>query len=160
MDCEGAIDFYPQSGDVTWNSSFVREFVDARHKVESISVDCTTIDGYVRKTGLVPSFIKIDTEGTELEVLKGAAATIEAHKPILVLEFNPKSAARAGTSIAGITKYLEDLSYSLKVITPTKWGKYRIRNEEPFRVEIHTVGDLVNVICVPTKPGFQRSLER
>jgi FkbM family methyltransferase len=155
MDCEGATDFYPQSGDVTWNSSFVREFVDASHKVESISVDCTRIDRYVQETGLVPSLIKIDTEGTELLVLKGAAATIEQHRPILVLEFNPESAARAGTSIAGLTSYLEDLSYSLKVIKPTKWGRYRIGNEEPFRAEIHTVGDLVNVICLPERSNHR-----
>jgi FkbM family methyltransferase len=150
MDSVECIDFYPQSGDVTWNSSFVREFVDNAHKVDSIKVDCTTIDDYVRKSGLAPAFIKIDTEGTELLVLKGARATIEKHKPILALEFNPRSAERAGTSISGLTAYLENLSYTLKVIKPTRWGSYKVRNEEPFREEIHTVGDLVNVICVPS----------
>jgi FkbM family methyltransferase len=149
MDIEGCIDFYPQKGDLTWNSSFVREFVDPSHAVEPIKVDCTTVDGYVEKAGLVPKFIKIDTEGTELSVLKGARETIERHRPMLVLEFNPLSAERAGTSIGEITKHLESLSYSLKVIKPTKWGSYKIKNEEPFREEIHTVGDLVNVICIP-----------
>ena len=49
-------------------------------------VQVTTIDAYVRENKL-PSvdFIKMDVEGAELDILKGAATTIARFKPILAL---------------------------------------------------------------------------
>ncbi|MBR2519313.1 MAG: FkbM family methyltransferase [Selenomonadaceae bacterium] len=45
-----------------------------------------TIDGYVREKNLPRvDFIKLDVEGAELDVLKGAATTIARFKPILAL---------------------------------------------------------------------------
>ena len=35
-----------------------------------------------------PSFIKIDAEGSEIEILKGATQTLEKHKPLLQIENN------------------------------------------------------------------------
>jgi len=35
---------------------------------------------------LIPSFIKIDVQGSEMEVLKGAERTIRLHKPVVVVE--------------------------------------------------------------------------
>lgn len=46
----------------------------------------TTIDSYVREQRLPRvDFIKLDVEGAELDVLKGAAAVIARYKPILAL---------------------------------------------------------------------------
>lgn len=58
--------------------------------VNSFSVDVTTLDDFYRKhfpddkIGL----IKIDTQGFDLEVLKGAEKLIRQHKPWLVIELN------------------------------------------------------------------------
>lgn len=50
------------------------------------SVEVTTIDAYAREKNL-PSvdFIKLDVEGAELDILKGAVVTIAQFKPILAL---------------------------------------------------------------------------
>lgn len=158
MDFEGSANFYVQEGDVTWNSSFIREFVDPQHNLTPVDVECTSIDAYVRKTGLIPALIKIDTEGTELAVLQGAKETIEKYKPILVLEMNPASARQAGTSLSNLVERLEALSYSLKVIKPTRWGRFSIKNEELFKEIIHTASDLTNVVCVPPDSRREREL--
>ncbi len=54
--------------------------------VGSEIIQVTTIDAYVRENNL-PSvdFIKMDVEGAELDVLKGAVTTIARFKPILAL---------------------------------------------------------------------------
>jgi FkbM family methyltransferase len=92
MDEVQTLKFYPQSTRDSWNSSFVREFVESAEAIEPILVPCTTLDEYVSRTGLKPDLIKIDTEGTELRAIQGARETIEQHRPTLILELNPRSA--------------------------------------------------------------------
>ena len=49
-------------------------------------VKITTLDAYVREKNLPRvDFIKLDVEGAELDVLKGAVTTIARFKPILAL---------------------------------------------------------------------------
>ena len=52
----------------------------------SETAQVVTIDNYVREKNLPRvDFIKMDTEGAELDILKGAAITISRFKPILAL---------------------------------------------------------------------------
>lgn len=54
-----------------------------------ISIKCSTIDNEVDKNGMNSvDLIKIDVEGFELDVLKGAVKTIVNNDPIIYLEFN------------------------------------------------------------------------
>lgn len=55
--------------------------------------------------------IKIDAEGFELKVLKGAEKTIAKFKPWLVLEFNSGALKLNNTSADEITKWLSDRGY-------------------------------------------------
>jgi FkbM family methyltransferase len=48
-----------------------------------------TIDDYVGEHRLRPTLIKIDTEGAELAVLRGARATLEEYRPAVMLEIHP-----------------------------------------------------------------------
>jgi FkbM family methyltransferase len=45
-----------------------------------------TLDEYIQRTGSQPDLVKIDTEGADLQVLKGAAATLAIHRPLVLLE--------------------------------------------------------------------------
>jgi FkbM family methyltransferase len=149
MDVRQELDFYPQDGSSSWNSSFVRAFVDPNRKVESEKVPCTTLDSYVKETGSIPQFIKIDTEGTEFFVLKGAVETIERHQPVMLMEFNPQSAQTAGTSIEEILGFLTRLGYQTKMVPSKRYGGYDFRVEVPFNPDVPTLEGLANVVCVP-----------
>ena len=56
-----------------------------------------------------PKVIKIDAEGHELQVMKGAEATLRRHKPFVVFEswLDPRNPAAA----AGPWRYLAELGY-------------------------------------------------
>lgn len=52
---------------------------------DSVYVPALTVDEFVAKSGLVPNVIKIDVEGAELRVLKGAQQTVLSAKPKIFL---------------------------------------------------------------------------
>jgi FkbM family methyltransferase len=60
------------------------------HDVGSVDVPVTTLDRLVAEEGLTRvDLIKIDVEGAERDVLSGAAATLESHRPVVIAECNP-----------------------------------------------------------------------
>ena len=54
--------------------------------VREVSIPMVSLDDFVRTSGLVPDFIKVDVEGFELGVLAGAGETLKAHHPMLMVE--------------------------------------------------------------------------
>lgn len=63
---------------------------------------CTTtrLDDFIALQGLpIPSLVKMDIEGAEVDCLLGASATISTHRPILIIEFHSLDLLRKGLSI-------------------------------------------------------------
>jgi hypothetical protein len=60
-------------------------------------------------------FIKMDVEGYETEVLKGAAPLIERDRPVLWIEAHPRLLQLHGSSLEAFVAFLEDrLQYGLQ----------------------------------------------
>ncbi len=59
---------------------------ESGHVTEVIQIE--TIDRLFLAEGISPSFIKIDVEGFEMNVIKGAARFLEHYRPTIVLEMN------------------------------------------------------------------------
>ncbi|HMK03929.1 MAG TPA: FkbM family methyltransferase [Ferruginibacter sp.] len=83
-------------------------FSSARDK---ISVKTDSIDGLVKKGYEQPDIMKIDVEGAEYDVLRGAINTIRQYKPNILL-------ATHDCHLPGVKddciRFLEDLGYTLK----------------------------------------------
>lgn len=72
---------------------------------------------------LTPDFIKIDVEGCEPKVLRGAADTISRSRPVMLIEVNAGALERAGSSRDKLLKMLSDLEYRAKIIdNRIKWN--------------------------------------
>jgi len=69
-----------------------------------ISVNTTTMDAITAKK--IPSLIKIDVEGHELEVLEGATGMFSQIKPLLILESFPPRQKK-------VVEFLLDYGYSM-----------------------------------------------
>jgi FkbM family methyltransferase len=59
----------------------------SKNLVRPIRVMTSTVDAFQRASGAAQSLIKIDVEGHELSVLRGASETISRFRPVIVFEF-------------------------------------------------------------------------
>jgi hypothetical protein len=75
-----------------------------------------TLDSEVQELGLVPSIVKIDVEGWELEVLKGAEFILTRYRPLLFLSLHPEALDRLNTGVDVVRAWLEERGYSPRVI--------------------------------------------
>jgi len=81
-------------------------------KRETEKVPITILDSIIDKNIKI-SFIKIDTQGTELSVLKGAENLIKRDYPLIQFEFWPLGMNAYGTPPESVLKYLNSLGYKL-----------------------------------------------
>lgn len=82
-----------------------------RRVEESKSVKDTIKTVCLDKYFFFPDVIKIDVEGFELRVLKGAAETLKKFKPILIIEIFPFFLTKNGDSLDDIMTFLHQVDY-------------------------------------------------
>ncbi len=77
-----------------------------------VEVQVSRLDDLVRsEVSAGAMLIKIDVEGSELDVLAGAEETISTRRPTILIELNPWSAKAAGTSTSALVRRLTQLGY-------------------------------------------------
>jgi FkbM family methyltransferase len=105
-DKNGTATFYDSGG----ASSFSKEHGENVNKVPSkkISITAKTLDSY----SLRPTMIKIDVEGFEANVIKGARKTLAKYRPTLIMELEDKFLREAGSSAKELLALLRSLGYS------------------------------------------------
>lgn len=66
---------------------------------------------WVSENLILPDIIKIDVEGYEMEVLKGATEIIKTKRPILFIEIADSLLKLQGQSAINVVKFISDLNY-------------------------------------------------
>ena len=80
---------------------------------QTIEVAGETIDSLVDLFGLVPGFMKVDTEGAEYLVFRGAAGTLSRHNPVIHSELSDTMLAAFGHTSRMVIDLLESLGYEV-----------------------------------------------
>ena len=97
------------------------------------SVPVVTIDRFSAERGLAPDAIKIDVEGYELAVLRGASETLARCHPTIFLEIHPQDLAATGATAAELFAWLRDRGYRFfscrarPLDDPARWAGNRVR---------------------------------
>jgi FkbM family methyltransferase len=76
-------------------------------------VTITTIDNICRDYNLKPGLVKIDVEGAELDVLKGATNTLKTARPLIILGLHPGFIKTKGDSLKEIWDVLTGNNYKV-----------------------------------------------
>ncbi len=76
-------------------------------------IQLTTLDEDIAQSQLPPpDFIKIDVEGLELDVLRGAVRTLQSYRPTLFLEMHGNTKAEKLTKVKEIVQFLDAAGYA------------------------------------------------
>ena len=79
------------------------DFINTKESTRSFTIDIRTLDSF----NLKPDFIKIDIQGYELSVLKGATETLKKYKPTLLIE-----TVSAGKNISThVAEFIDQFGY-------------------------------------------------
>ena len=88
--------------------------------VEREVVAVTTIDRVVEALGLARlDFIKADIEGWEMQLVRGGVTALRRFRPVMFLELNAQSLARAGDEVAPAFAAIAELGYRPFMLTST-----------------------------------------
>ena len=79
-------------------------------------IEVTTVDDEVVRLGRVPTALKIDVEGTEYDVLRGAEQTLRNHRPVVFLSLHPEQLRIRGESCEEVISWLADMKYRVDAI--------------------------------------------
>ena len=87
---------------------------DVTEVVDAITVDQLALDRV--------SLIKVDTQGADLHVLRGAEETIRRCRPVVLFEWERNLGAMHGSSLEDYTVFFEKLDYDLSILFDTSPG--------------------------------------
>jgi FkbM family methyltransferase len=137
----------PVAQESGWGTlSEVRNF----DKGEHVDVRAVSLDDWCRDTRLTRrDIMKLDAEGSELAVLRGAQGALKEFHPIMIIEINGIVFQQTGFSIAEVLDFLTARRYRLYSLS--------FRRLESWNLAKH--GDFSDTLCLPeirVAAAFQR----
>jgi len=82
------------------------------YRIEEVNTQ--TLDNYIKRYSFKPTFLKIDVEGNELNVLKGGLEFISTVKPKILVEIEARHVGKE--KVMETFDFLKDMNYSGKFI--------------------------------------------
>ncbi len=93
-----------------------RSYKTASPTIQSIEVEVRPLDEVMQNRNYTIDLIKIDVEGGELDVLKGATTLLTKDKPLLLFEFGKGASEFYGTMPHHMFELLDGLNYSIRTL--------------------------------------------
>lgn len=88
-------------------------YITSKPTHKTLEISATSFDIYAHENNIKQlDLIKIDIEGEEFKALIGGRQVIKEFRPIIVIEYNQKTARRVGKSIEELDSLIADLGYN------------------------------------------------
>ena len=109
----GSMLFNVVLNDIAYSGLQRREYKTAQPKIEAIEVEVRQLDQVLSARKAPITLLKIDVEGGELDVLKGAHAILLSDKPHIVFEFGKGASEFYGTMPHHVHELLHSHHYEI-----------------------------------------------
>ena len=116
---------------------FSEQHWNGRKPIREVQVRCAPID-LILNVGDVPDFIKLDTQGAEFEILRGAENLLSQAAPIILAETWCEEVYRGVSMTHEVMAYLYQFGYRLFDIGVA--AAWRYRGLERFRCKRRLIG--------------------
>ncbi len=121
-----AVEFYESSGDSGMNTI---TDIGRRRGYDQTKINQITLDEFCSSRQLTPQLIKIDTEGAELNILRGASDTLKKHQPTIFLSVHPNHLAELGGTVEELEELITAAGYTVTnmdgtVVRPIELTEY------------------------------------
>lgn len=134
--------YFPKGTGLLQNTGMATLFEGLFTDYTAEHVQANRLDDYVIEQILTRvDVLKIDVEGSELDVLIGGVRTLDRFKPVIVMEVNQKHVTAAGRSIEEIVAFWHRIHYKI----------YRIKLDGSLCAlsDASRFGDHQNIFCCP-----------
>jgi len=114
----------------TWLGTLSKtDFSQRKEKIKSYPIEVKTLDRFLEENEFSPSLIKIDTEGFEEGVIKGAEQFLIENFPKVIFESNSQSER---DNLIKVFKEIDYKIYSLKTMREVKENEMYLKKENNF----------------------------
>jgi FkbM family methyltransferase len=114
---EGEVTFYMAS---THPENTIAPRVGGPPNLAPVKVKAVTVDGFCRQLQLKPTILKIDVEGWELQVLRGARGVVQDPALTICVEMHPYAWESAGYTRDDFSTYLNQHKLGIAPLTGQK----------------------------------------
>lgn len=111
---EGKTQFNVVVDDPAYSGLQQREYRKRDVRIEKIEVEKRRLDDVILQRNHKIDLIKIDVEGGEFDVLKGAKGILKSDKPALIFECGKGASEFYGTQPSDIFSYLTSFGYEIR----------------------------------------------
>lgn len=106
-----------------------RKYNVSNPEIEEIEVEIKRLDSVIPEDTRI-DFIKIDVEGAEFDVLKGAKKILEKNKPTIVFEFGKGASDFYGTKPSELYVFFNNLNYKIFTLKSFLNNKNHLSSKE------------------------------
>jgi FkbM family methyltransferase len=85
-----------------------------------------SLDNHCERLNLAPEIIKVDVEGGELGVLRGARAVLARYSPLLFLSVHPREIQLTGESLEALRALLDEVGYEARDLDGHPVAEFRL----------------------------------
>jgi len=137
-DCEKTVTLYLSTPENQGATSMQPQY---NFSGKTAEVQCVALDGYLAQQGIRKvDAMKIDVEGAELEVFRGAEKLLTGQqRPGMVIEFEEGCQRRFGSSCAKLAAHLTDRGYKLMTIRPSGLESYQLEHSRAYTLNVLAV---------------------
>ena len=122
-DAQEEVDFFENKNPSGQNARVVKKFPEKFNKKIR---NQTTIDLCCSERNIAPEVIKIDVEGSEINVLKGARSIITKYQPLIFLSVHPAEIVLMGQTLEELSEIIDSLNYSCFEINGAEALEFRL----------------------------------